>query len=506
MIDLKKLYSKPELLQKFIKETAEDGLISLGDEMAVKLFQDMSTRVPAYREFLKNNGFDPSGLRSISDFSNIPTTDKDNYLRANNRKDLCLDGDFKQNAWIISTTSGSTGEPFYFPRTSLQDADYATTAELYLRENFQIQDKSTLYIVAFPMGAWIGGVFTYEAITRVAEHGYRLSVITPGINKQEVIKAVQNLAKDFDQIIIGSYAPFLKDILDDGENAGIVWSDYKLGFIFSAEAFSEEFRDYVVNKAGLKNVYSDTLNHYGTVDMGTMAHETPLAILARRLALSNKEVYSELFNDASKLPTLCQYDPNLFYFEARDGNLICTSNAGFPLLRYDLKDRGGVIKKSALMELFQRHGIDLIDEAKKSGIDSTFWNWPFVYVYERSDFSVSYFAFQIYPETLKKALLVEELKDVITGKFSMLVRYDDHGQQIFEVNVELRPGKTDYSEELIGRISEILLKRLLSENSEYRKTSEELGIDRVRPLVVLWPYEDPTHFRPGGKQKWVKKV
>jgi hypothetical protein len=42
------------------------------------------------------------------------------------------------------------------------------------------------------MGAWIGGLFTYEAIRRVGENGnYDMSIITPGINKAEVIKAVQ---------------------------------------------------------------------------------------------------------------------------------------------------------------------------------------------------------------------------------------------------------------------------------------------------------------------------
>jgi phenylacetate-coenzyme A ligase PaaK-like adenylate-forming protein len=46
------------------------------------------------------------------------------------------------------------------------------------------------------------------------------------------------------------------------------WKKYNLRFIFSAEGFSETFRDYVAEVAGLKNAYLDTLNHYGTVDQG----------------------------------------------------------------------------------------------------------------------------------------------------------------------------------------------------------------------------------------------
>src|SRR5258708_1208097 len=95
--------------------------------------------------------------------------------------------------------------------------------------NFNIQSKSTLYIDAFPMGAWIGGVFTYEAIRLVAERGnYPLSIITPGINKIEIIKAIKNLGKNFDQVIIGCYAPFLKDVIDDGIHYGVDWKEYNL--------------------------------------------------------------------------------------------------------------------------------------------------------------------------------------------------------------------------------------------------------------------------------------
>jgi hypothetical protein len=56
------------------------------------------------------------------------------------------------------------------------------------------------------MGAWIGGVFTYEVIKSIArKKKYKLSIISPGILKHEIIKAVVNLGEHFDQIIIGGY-------------------------------------------------------------------------------------------------------------------------------------------------------------------------------------------------------------------------------------------------------------------------------------------------------------
>ena len=175
------------------------------------------------------------------------------------------------------------------------------------------------------MGVWIGGVFTFSALREVANMGYPLSVMTPGINKLEVIRAIKNIGHEFDQIIIGSYAPFLKDILDDGVEAGIDWNKLPVKFVFSAEAFSEEFRDYLAEKTSIDPL-TDTLNHYGTVDLGTMAHETPYAIMIRRLAYKNKKLFVELFGQDARTPTLAQYDPRLFYFEEfTPGSICCTA-------------------------------------------------------------------------------------------------------------------------------------------------------------------------------------
>lgn len=491
------------VLESFRQPNEEDRLVS-GAARALTLFRQAAERVPAYKRFLESNNFDPDSIKDIGDLVSIPTTDKDNYLRVNDRPSLCWDGNLKEESWTISSTSGSTGEPFYFPRTNEQDRQYAFTAELYLRTQFHIQDRSTLYIVAFPMGAWIGGVFTYEAIKRVAERGgYDLSVITPGINKTEIIKAVASLGHEFDQVVIGSYAPFLKDIIDDGVRAGLDWASYNLGFVFSAEAFGESFRDYVAAKTGLTNIYSDTLNHYGTVDLGTMAHETPLSILIRRMAGTRPELYEAIFQQTVKVPTLAQYVPELFYFESDNGNLICTSASGYPLVRYDLKDHGGVITFQQMESIFKDHGIDLIKEASDAGISDTVWYLPFVYVYERGDMSVSFFAFQVYPETIKKALSGRELAEQLTGKFTMAVEYDGDGQQQLLINIELKP-ETEESGDLRNQVTESIVERLLAENSEYRKTHEEYS-DKVHPKLIFWPYEDPKFFKPGTKQKWVKK-
>ncbi|MGD0977244.1 MAG: hypothetical protein ABR875_03055 [Minisyncoccia bacterium] len=465
----------------------------------------MAKRVPAYKSYLDKQNFNSKGVKKFNDFRKIPTIDKTDYLRNYPLEELCWDGKFKQKRWVISATSGSTGEPFYFPRENVQDLQYAGTAELYLITNFDIQKKSTLYIDAFPMGIWIGGLFTYEAIKIIAERGnYPLSIITTSVDKKEIINSVKKFGEKYDQIIIGCYGPFLKDAIDEGLAQGIDWKKYNLKFIFSAEGFCEEFRDYIAEKTGLKNIYRDTLNHYGTVDQGTLAYETPLAILIRRLAVKQSRfLYKQIFPNTKKLPTLCQYDPELFFFEEVRGQLLCSAFSGLPLVRYDLKDNGGVIGFEDMMSKIKKSGIDIRTEAKKAGIEDTIWRLPFVYVYERSDFSVSLYGFQIYPETIRRVLLESKFHEDITGKFTMMVKGDQNANQLFEVNIELKLHRIG-SKKLEKIIEHEITKHLIAENSEYRKTYSENPVG-IKPHIVFWDYEHPEYFSNKGKQKWIKK-
>lgn len=490
-------------LEKLLKSKPESYWLKRGERMALDLFHQMAQRVPAYQDFLKQQSINPNRIRTISDFKQLPTIDKDNYLRQYPRQALCWDGKFSSERWVVSSTSGSTGEPFYFPRTDLQDEQYALTAELYLRENFQIYNKKTLYIDAFAMGAWIGGLFTYEALHRVAKKGYPLTIITPGINKAEVIRSVRQLGPDFDQVIIGCYPPIMRDIIDQGIDEGLDWGAYNLGIVFSAEGFGEEFRDYIADHGKLSNIYTSTLNHYGTVDLGTMSHETPLSILVRRQAAQDKKLFTGLFGAISKQPTFTQFLPEMFYFEAINESVICSSYSGLPLVRYDLKDHGGVASLHNTSEVYKTNGKDLSTELRAAGLASTAWNLPFVYVYERSDFSVNLVGGVIYPEEIRKVLLTASLHKHLTGKFMMEVVQDTQMNSKLVVHIELKQHALN-NQNLSREIQKTIVDALLKDNSEYASNYVSYG-KKLWPSIKLWPYAHNLHFSGQGKQKWVKK-
>ncbi len=497
-------YNSVKSLLRDLTVKPEKFWLKRGESKLLRLFKQSSRHIAAYKKFLKANGFDPKKITKLRDISSVPPVDKNNYLRKYPLDSLCWNGNFKHSHWIFAATSGSTGQPFYFPRTAEQDLQYAALAELYLVHNFQIDKKSTLYINGFAMGVWIGGVFTYQAIHDVAQRGnYSLSIINPGLNKQEIIKAVTNLGPKFEQIIIGGYPPFVKETIDEGLAQGLNWKKYKLGFVFSAEPFSEKFRDYIINTTGLKNPYTGTLNHYGTADQGTLAYGTPLCILIKRLALKNPKLFAAIFPEVQRLPTLAQYFPEMFYFEEQKGQLLCSAYSGLPLFRYDLKDRGGVITFGQMSEIFGSAGMNLEQEVRKANLLDSLWHLPFVYVYERSDMAVTLFGANIYPEHIKEAHLQSNTVKHFTGKFTLEVKYNKHHSPVLHVHTELKKNILP-STRLNRIIKEEIIKKLLEKNSEY-KNNYAMMPKKNSPKIKLWTNQSPPFFKDGGKQKWAMK-
>ena len=487
-------------LERKLKTEPEEYWIKRGENRAVKLFKLMSQRVPAYKDFLKKSKIDPDLIKGISDFKHIPTIDKNNYLRAYPLESLCWDGVLSGGRYTIATNSGSTGEPFYFPREIEQDRQYAVLAELYLRNNFEIHKNSTLYLDCFAMGAWIGGVFTYEAIRMVAENGkYPLTIYTPGIFKDEIFKAVENLSPKFDQTIIGGYPPFIKNLIDEGLGDVVKSKKIRLGYVFSAEGFTEEFREYIFRKSGNKDYFKSSLNHYGTADMGTMANETPTSILVRKIVNNNNELIRVLFPEKNRLPTLAQYFPELFYFESINDVLCCSGYSGLPLIRYNLKDYGNVFKYGELIDRFKNANIDLDKVLNSHALTS--WKLPFVFLYERKDFVVKLYGANIFPDTIRHALQQRFFENDITSKFLMRIKYDKVQDQYLEINIELKKGVCS-SKKLENKISSEVVGQLLKENSEFASNYKSLREKQI-PKIILLPYEYPEMFNSGGKHKWI---
>ena len=475
----------------------------IGEKKLLATCKEAYTKVPAYKKFLDDTKINIKKIKSITDFESVPIVGKKNYLCANAWEDLCKNKSLSSESLVMTSTSGSTGDPFYFPRTTTIDMQSSFSHEIFLRSSKIAKNKSTLVIDCFGMGVWIGGLITYQAFKYIADRGYAITIITPGISKREIFQALKNLSRKYDQIILCGYPPFIKDVVDDAPEYGIVWSDYSLKIIFAAEGFSETFRDYIVQKTGIKNLYRDTMNIYGSADLGTMAEESPLCILLRRIALTHEKLYMRLFGQATRLPTLAQYIPEFINFEQKAGSIYPTGDNVLPLVRYEIGDIGGVMTYDDVMKICSEEGIDIVNEIKLIGIQDTITELPFVYVYERSDFSATFYGALIYPEFIKKALAVEVLKEELTGKFTMYTKNDEQENQYLEISIELKSGQKE-TKKLRTQVLSTVHDTLLSQSAEYKKIAESLE-EKAYPKILFWPQGHETYFMSGAKQKWVKR-
>jgi len=470
---------------------------------SLSLFRDAAKNVPAYKDFLKKNKIKVEKIKSWNDFVSVPPVNKNNYLRKYPLESLCWGGKLNKPL-IYTSTSGSTGDPVFFVRSQKLDWQYSVLLENYLRRRVSKRKGSTLVIVCFGMGIWIGGIITYKAFEMAAQRSdLPVSIITPGLKKDDIISYLKKLSPKYESTILAGYPPFIKDIIDEASDSGIDLPSLNIQVLFAAEAITEEFRNYLQNKLAMKNIFLDTMSIYGSADIGAMAEENPTSILVKRLAIENKDVFSKLFLPINKTPTLAQFNPYFINFESMDDQIYLTGDSAMPLVRYGIGDTGGVFTFDEMKNGFGKQKISIKKEAQNAKISEYLYELPFVYVYERVDLSTTFYGLWIYPEWLRASLLENPLQDHITGKFTLLTKYDKNKDQYLELNIELRKGKKPFRK-LEREIMKKIVSALRNKSSEYTEISNQFG-ERAYPKIILWPAGHPEHFMPGIKQKWVKK-
>ena len=466
-------------------------------ERAAQLFHDAAREVPAYAQFLRDAGFEPGNVTAAADFARVPVATKDSYHRRHPLAALCRNGELA-GADMLAVSSGSTGEPAVWPRFVSDELGTAFRFEQVLRDGFGAHEKRTLAVVCFALGSWVGGMYTTACLRHVAAKGYPLTVVTPGNQKAEILRVLRALGPSFDQVVLCGYPPFLKDVIDAGRADGFDWRARPVKLVMAGEVFSEEWRSVVCERLGAPDPALATASLYGTADGGVLANETPLSVVIRQQLAKAPELTRELFGEA-RLPTLCQFDPVHRYFEAVDGNLLFSADGAVPLLRYKILDRGGIHGFSELTARLAGHGHDVEGELRGKGISVR--NLPFVHVFGRSSFALSFYGANVYPENVAVGIEQPSLLEAVSGKFVMQIAHDADQNPSLDVAVELLPGRAP-SEALTADLAQSIQRELERLNSEFLNYAPA---DRRRPRVRLMPHAEPEYFPVGVKHRYTRQ-
>jgi phenylacetate-CoA ligase len=501
---MREIQQKPSLsaFQAFLNtplETELERFLHTNPHTAViKLFQDVAATVPAYKTWLEEQNIDPQSIQTIDDFQSLPLLTKANYIQRYPLTDICWQGKL-ENCDFIAVSSGTTGKPTFWPRFLTDEFSIATRFEQIFHDSFQANNRRTLAVVCFTLGTWVGGMFTTSCCRHLAAKGYPITIITPGNNKAEIFRVVRELAPLMEQTVLLGYPPFLKDVIDSGIAEGIQWQEYAVKLVMAGEVFSEEWRDLVGERIGSTNSCYDSASLYGTADAGVLGNETPLTICIRRFLAQNPEIARNLFGE-SRLPTLLQYDPLSRFFETtEEGTLLFSGDNGVPLIRYHIGDNGGIIPYEEMREFLRSYNFDPATELTSQG-NRGIHPLPFVYVFGRSHFTVSYFGANIYPENVIVGLEQPEIKDWVTGKFVMEVKEDSDRDRFLAIAVELAPQIVE-NQERKNAITSSISTQLLRLNSEF---ANYVPSEYQLPRITLLPFGNPEYFPPGVKHRYTR--
>jgi phenylacetate-CoA ligase len=462
------------------------------------LFHDVAAHVPAYRAFLAEQGISYSSIQTFDDFAKLPLITKDNYHARHPLPDLCHKGQLA-TCDMIAVSSGSTGKPTFWPRFLTDELQIATRFEQIFHDSFYADTRSTLAVICFTLGTWVGGIYTTNCCRYLASKGYPVTVITPGNNKEEIFRVVQELGTAFEQVVLLGYPPFLKDVIDSGIARGVEWQQYQIKLVMAGEVFSEEWRSLVGERVGSTNPCYDSASLYGTADAGVLGNETPLSICIRRFLAEHPDASRALFGE-SRLPTLVQYDPLSRFFEVQDGTLLFSGDNGIPLVRYHISDNGGLISYETMLKLLAEWGFNPVEALQQEG-GRGIHPLPFVYVFGRSNFTVSYFGANIYPENVTVGLEQPVIREWVTGKFVLQVKEDADQNRFLSVVVELAPG-VEGSDKKQDAIASSILSQLLRLNSEF---ANYVPPEYQMPQVQLAPTNDPEYFPIGVKHRYTRR-
>lgn len=478
------------------------------------LFERAVANVPAYRAFLAAQGVDPSGVKSLADYARVPVVTKDNYVRVYPLAERCRGGRLDA-VETLALSSGSTGEATIWPRDLRDEVEVTRRFEHVFRHGFRAAERRTLAVVAFPLGTWVGGMYTAACGRLLAAKGYPLTVVTPGNNVPEILRIVALLGGMFEQVVLLGYPPFMKGVIDEGLARGIDWAALRPKLVLAGEVFTEEWRSWVAEQAGMADPVGDIAALYGTADAGVLGNETRLSVAIRRYLAAHPDAAEALFGER-RLPTLVQVDPHARFFEtlemletfetsgtnARgsgpgvDRTLLFSADGVAPLVRYHISDRGGVIPYDAMIRALVARGFD--PSADPSVALAPVVPLPFVYVFGRSHHAVSFYGANVFPEMVSVGLAEAPLRASLTGKFVMQVEEDAGRDARFVVVVELARG-VETSAALARDVGASIAQGLLRLNSEY---AAYVPAPRQTPSIELRAAGDPDYFPPGIKHRW----
>ena len=271
--------------------------------------------------------------------------------------------------------------------------------------SFAAAERTTLAVVCFPLGTWVGGLYTLACARHLAAKGYPITVVAPGNNKAEILRVIPELAAAL-RADRAAGLPAVhqgRDRHRDRRGAGLdrVCDQARAGRRGVQRGVARPGR--AAGRDEPSPCY-DSASLYGTADAGRARQRD--AAVDLRSAVS--------WPPGRRPPGSCSARHGCRPWSSttraaatsrRTTERCCSpADSGVPLVRYHIADEGGLIGYQDMLAFCGRHGFDPMAELRSAaaGRRRGVRPLPFVYVFGRSHFAVSYFGANVYPENVDR--------------------------------------------------------------------------------------------------------
>jgi phenylacetate-CoA ligase len=427
----------------------EPALWRIGELRAWRAYESARRNVPAYRDFVAATGSGGVALkRARPTIESIPITDKANYVKRYSVEERCRDGRIPAAGVTIDESSGTSGVPNNWVRGAAERADVGRLLQTSAR--VLLGDEPLFVINAFALGPWATGMTISMSVVGGAV------VKSTGPDIQKIVNTLKLFGPKYRYVICG-YPPFLKQLIGQCD---LDWAGYSCIAFCGGEGMSEGLRDYLLGS--FTRVYSS----FGASDLEiNIAAENDGTVALRRLLVARPELREALgMPEYGAEPMVFQFNPLDYHLESTaEGELVVTVTrmaTVAPKIRYNIHDRGLVLRYGDVRKRLKRAGVDL--DALAPG----HLRLPFLFHWGRSDNTVAFYGSKVTPADVEAVVFsTPELTPVvnswalITGETATA---DKTLTFAFELNAGAqRPGDCD-------ALRWNVLKRLAEVNQDYR--------------------------------------
>ena len=439
----------------------------VGQWRAWRAFERARRRVPAYRDYLAAVA---PGARVrldgwVPDFGEVPEMDKEAYIKAYPIEQLCVDGVLPRAGVVADESSGSSGKPTNWVRCR-EERD-AVRQILQATFSRYVGEKPIFVLNAFSLGAWATGLNVSTSLADVC------IIKSTGPDMTKIIETMELFGPEYGYVVMG-YPPFLKNLADDPR---IDLSAYDVIAGYGGEGLSENMRAY------LQRSFREVVGSYGASDLEiNMAVETDFTIALRQELTRNAGLHADLVEERhGVLPMIFQYNPWGYVIETNGAGeivvTICRRANLSPRVRYNIHDRGHVVRMPEVMAALRRHGAEGV-------IAKRLLDFPLLLLYGRSDLSVDYYGATLAPDSVREYVYgnADLAKDVSTYR---MVSYEDHAtnkQLLFAVELEPGVPPERFDE---AALQEALIGHLCSVNRDFANALRQ-ATPATRPRLRLY--------------------